>query len=126
MIKGIHHINMKCGTKETFDKAKSFYCDVLGLKIAREWDEGVMVDTGAGFIEIMCNGEGTPAIGALRHYAFAAEDVDGIVEKVRAAGYKIFIEPNDLTIDAKPPCRARMAFCVGPLGELVEFFDEKE
>ncbi|MBQ1334900.1 MAG: VOC family protein [Clostridia bacterium] len=126
MIKGIHHINMKCGTQEQFKKAVSFYCDILGMKVELEWAEGVMIDTGAGRLEILNSGDGTTDIGALRHYALDADNVDELVEKVRAAGYKIFIEPNDITIESTPPCRARMAFCIGPLGELVEFFDVKE
>lgn len=28
MITGIHHISMKCGTQEEFDKAKDFYLNV--------------------------------------------------------------------------------------------------
>ena len=38
---------------------------------------------------------------------------------VRAAGYPITVEPNSLVIADLP---ARIAFCVGPLHEEIEFF----
>ncbi len=33
MIKGIHHISMKCGTAEVLAKVREFYIELLGLKI---------------------------------------------------------------------------------------------
>ena len=53
------------------------------------------------------------------------DDVDGIIDKIRAAGYEVFIEPNDIVIPSVPEFHARMAFCYGPLGEEIEFFREK-
>ena len=64
MIKGIHHISMKCGTAQE-------------------------------------------------------------LAKVKAAGYDLFIEPNDKVIPSNPPYPIRMAFCYGPLGEQVEFYMER-
>lgn len=58
MIKGIHHISMKCRTDEELMKVKDFYIYVLGMKICREWPEGIMIDTGSGLLEIFTNGEG--------------------------------------------------------------------
>ena len=49
MIKGIHHISMKCGTGEEFDRARDFYLNVLGFSAVREWPEGIMIDSGRGF-----------------------------------------------------------------------------
>ena len=125
MITGIHHISLKCGTKEDFEKAKDFYLNVLGFSVLREWPDGIMIDSGAGLLEIFSNGEGIRTKGALRHIAFATDDADGIVEKVKAAGYKVFIEPNDIVIRSDPEFPARMAFCFGPLGEEIEFFQER-
>ena len=48
MIKGIHHISMKCGTAEELTNVRKFYLDVLGLKICRKWPDGMMIDTGNG------------------------------------------------------------------------------
>ena len=125
MITGIHHVSMKCGTAEEFARAKDFYLRVLGFSVVREWPEGVMIDSGDGLLEIFCNGTGIRTKGAVRHIAFSTDDVDGIVAKVKAKGYEVFIEPNDITIRSVPEFHARMAFCFGPLGEEIEFFQEE-
>lgn len=125
MITGLHHISMKCGTEEEFKKAKDFYLSVLGFKVARQWPAGIMISFGNGMLEIFSNGEGVKNIGAIRHFAFATDDVDGIVEKVKNAGYEVFIEPKDIVIASEPEYPARMAFCYGPLGEEIEFFQDR-
>ena len=125
MIKGIHHISMKCGTAEELTKVREFYIELLGLKIIREWQEGLMIDTGNGLLEIFTNAEGIHSLGAIRHMALLADDVDEITSKVKAAGYEVFIEPNDKVVASNPPYPIRMAFCYGPLGEQIEFFMER-
>ena len=125
MISGLHHISLKCGTAEEFEKAKSFYIDVLGFTKVRDWPEGIMIDFGNGMLEIFSNGPGIKTKGALRHVAFATDNVDEIVDKVKKAGYEVFIEPNDIVIKSEPEYPARMAFCFGPLGEEIEFFQER-
>ena len=95
MIKGIHHISMKCGTAEELTNVREFYIDILGLKIIREWAEGMMIDTGNGLLEIFTNADGTHCLGAIRHMALLTDDVDEITAKVKAAGYEVFIEPNN-------------------------------
>lgn len=56
--------------------------------------------------------------------AFATDDVDGIVEKVRNAGFEVFQKPEDIVIRSTPELCARVAFCYGPLGEEIEFFQQ--
>ena len=123
-INGIHHISMKCETKEEFERARDFYLNILGFSIVREWPEGIMLNSGGGLLEIFCNGAGIKSKGAIRHVAFSADDVDGLAAKVKAAGYEVFIEPNDIVIRSEPEFHARMAFCFGPLGEEIELFQE--
>ena len=125
MITGIHHVSLKCGTAEEFEKAKDFYLNILGFSVVRTWPEGIMIDTGDGLIEIFSNGPGVKSKGAIRHIAFNTDDVDGITERVREAGYQVFVEPNDIVIRSEPELPARMAFCFGPLGEEIEFFQER-
>ena len=124
MINGIHHISMKCKTPEEISRVKEFYLDVLGLRICREWSDGFMIDTGNGLIEVFTNGDGEHQKGIIRHVALLTDDVDDITDRVKAAGYDVFIEPNDLIIDSSPMYPVRMAFCYGPLGEEIEFFCE--
>ena len=125
IIKGIHHISMKCGSEEELYRVKEFYNTLLGLKICREWPDGLMIDTGNGLIEIFTNAEGEHRVGAIRHVALLTDDVDGIIDKVKAAGYEVIVEPNDRMIPSEPAYPIRMAFCFGPLGEQIEFFCEK-
>ena len=124
MIKGIHHISMKC-LPEELHKVKEFYVSVLGMSIIREWAEGIMIDTGNGLIEIFTNADGAHCLGAIRHFALLTDNVDDAVNKVKAAGYEVFVESNDKVIPSNPEYPIRMAFCFGPLGEQIEFFCER-
>ncbi len=125
MIKGIHHVSMKCGSEEDLLKVKAFYIDALGMKICRQWDDGLMIDTGCGLIEIFTNKAGDPRTGAIRHIALLTDNVDMELEKVRKAGFEVIVEPNDKVIGSQPGYPIRMAFCIGPLGEQIEFFTER-
>ena len=127
-ITGVHHIELKACGIDAFNKTIKFYHEILGMPIVREWGEGankgVMVDTGAGLLEIFANGIDTPKSGALRHLAFATQNVDDCIEAVRAEGYTVTMEPTNIVIASNPPYPARIAFCIGPVGEEVEFFTE--
>ena len=76
MIKGIHHISMKCRPEE-LDKVKSFYMGVLGMSLCREWDGGVMFDTGNGLVEIFTNG----TEDMQRQYSFTHKEMGLISDK---------------------------------------------
>jgi len=126
---GVHHIAVKaCGVAD-YEKMFQFYHEILGMPVVRTWGEGenagAMLDIGGGMMEIFANGDGYPGQGAIRHMAFAVKDVDACVEAVRAAGYEITMEPNDIVIGSNPPLPARIAFCIGAAGEEIEFFCEK-
>ena len=128
-ITGIHHIALKAQGLENFNELVSFYNGILGLPIVRKWGEGeavgMMLDTGAGLLEIFANAPDRLGSGALRHIAFEVEDTDVCLEAAREAGYKVTMEPTDIVIASDPPYPARIAFCIGPVGEEVEFFHVK-
>lgn len=128
-VLGVHHIAIKGKGVDAFNQLLDFYHGILGMPIVRTWGQdqnlGAMVDTGAGLLELFSNATDVLGEGALRHLAFEVEDVDVCVEAVRAAGYKITMEPTDIVIASEPPYPARIAFCVGPTGEDVEFFKVK-
>jgi len=125
LIKGIHHVSMKCCNEDEYAKTIAFYKDILGLPVARKWSAGIMFETGNGIIEIFNNGEAKLDKGSIRHFAFAVEDVDACVKAVTEAGYEVFVGPKDICIPSTPEFPARMAFCYGPIGEEIEFFQEK-
>lgn len=128
-IKGVHHIALKAKGTEEYNRLFSFYHDILALPLVRTWGEGedigAMLDTGAGLLELFANAENEPGQGAIRHMAFDVTDTDACVEAVRKAGYEITMEPVDIVIASNPPYPARIAFCIGPVGEEVEFFQVK-
>lgn len=129
LIKGTHHIALKCGSTEEFETTIAFYTKTLGLEVLRSWgegaDAGIMLNTGDSILEIFAAGKVAGSTGSVNHYALATDDVDACVEAVRAAGYTITMEPNDIVIPSTPGFPARIAFCIGPVGEEIEFFDEK-
>ena len=49
MIKGIHHISMKCEGEEEFARVKEFYLDILGLSVCREWPKRSNPPRGAAY-----------------------------------------------------------------------------
>ena len=125
-IKAIHHVAIKAKGLEEYKKTIEFYNGLLEMPIVREWgteeSPAAMVDTGAGLLEIFANGNDVPTEGALGHIAFETDNVDDCIECVRKAGYEITMEPKDIVIQSNPPYPARIGFCIGPVGESVEFF----
>ena len=103
LIKGIHHVCLKCANEEEYKEVVHFYHEILELEIARTWSEGTMFRFGNAVLE----------------------DVDTCVEKLKAAGYEVFVEPKDIVIPSEPEYKARIAFGRGPLGEEIEFFQER-
>lgn len=121
LIRNIHHVSMKAPSKEKFDEALSFYCDILGLTIHRQWEKGVLINANGCLIEIFLS-DVKFSKGIINHFALGTDDVDKCVQLVREKGYKVLVEPNDKEIPSNPPVKLRMAFVVGPLGEEIEFF----
>ena len=128
LVNGIHHVCIKC-RKDQVEKVKEFYTEVLGLPVVRSWGEpelaGFVFDSGAGLIEVFTNAQEDLPQGSIRHFAFATSDVDQCVRAVREAGYTIIVEPKDVTLATTPPSPIRVAFCIGPVGEEIEFYQEK-
>ena len=81
LVKGLHHVSMKCSSMEEYKKTVDFYKNIT-------------------------------------------DDVDACVDAVKKAGYEVFIEPKNIEIASMPVFPTRIAFCRGPLGEEIEFFQE--
>jgi glyoxylase I family protein len=110
-----------------FDEVVAFYTDVLGLEPRISWGEGdkraVMLDVGAGsFLEVFAGGDSAEPAGPVLHFALACQDIDAMIEKVRAAGRDVTVEPKDVDIPSDPVYPVRIAFFQGPGGEVVELF----
>lgn len=125
MIQGLHHISMKTQNDAEYAKVRAFYTEVIGLSVVKECDACTLLDTGAGLVEIFRNGTEPMPQGVIRHFAFAVPDPDACIETVRAAGFPVLVEPKDVQIGGDAAFPARIAFCIGPLGEQIEFFCQK-
>lgn len=124
IITGLHHVSMKC-QKSQYGEVVHFYRDLLGLPIVRSWDTGVMFDAGNGIVEVFTNGIATYEDGSIRHFSLKTNDVDACVRIVKAAGYTVLKEPGDIVLPSETPYSIRMAFCRGPINEVIEFLQEK-
>ena len=122
MIRGIHHISMKCQNQDEYEKVKIFYTQILGLSIIKECDTCILMDTGNGIVEIFRNSTETLEKGIIRHFAFNADNIEALVKAVENAGYEVFIRPKRIYIGNDPDFPATIAFCKGPLNEDIELF----
>ena len=127
MAKGIHHIALKAQGLEEFRATLEFYQTVLDCPVIRSWEDGgkhgAMLDLGNTILEVTSDGTGA-GTGVFPHIAFVEEDVDGMLERVRQAGREVMVPPTDVNIGGSYP--VRIAFCRGPAGEEIEFFQEKK
>ncbi len=129
-VTGLHHLALRASD---FDKTVKFYTGGLGCRETTRWGKApgraVMLDTGDGsHVEIFEGGEaGAKPEGAVLHFAFKTADCDASFRRALAAGAKGTVEPQSVTVDAKPrPFSVRIAFCTGPAGETIEFFQTIE
>lgn len=127
MLRGVHHISLKACGEAQFEQVLEFYQTVLSCPLARAWGageaRGAMLDLGNLLLEVTANGGPGLEKGMLRHVAFATDDVDAMARRMREAGRPVFLAPTDKTLGDRYP--VRIAFCTGPAGEDIEFFQER-
>ncbi|HOJ20318.1 MAG TPA: VOC family protein [Armatimonadota bacterium] len=126
---GFHHVAIQT---TDYEATKQFYTQVLGFRPANEWTMDVrqlcLLDMGdGGYVEVVGIPESMVPEGNIKqfpmvHLAIRVADVDAAVDRVRAAGRPITIEPKDVLLGTVP---ARIAFFQGPNGEVIELFQEK-
>jgi glyoxylase I family protein len=125
---GFHHISMQV---RDLDASIKFYTEGLGFKLSHSWGpEGkqtVLLDTGDGnYLEISAGeSDEFSATGLIRHFAFRTNDCDKAIEAARAAGAEVTVESKDVALPSNPPMPIRVAFCTGPDGESIEFFQDE-
>jgi glyoxylase I family protein len=122
---GFHHIAIKV---RDFDATVKFYNEGFGFVERVSWGEGdsrgTLLDTGDGnYLEVFAGGsQELKPEGSIIHMAFRTDDVNKAIEAARAAGAEVTVEPKDIMISQNPPTPVRIAFCKGPDGEILEFF----
>ena len=128
-LSGFHHVALRA---RDFDASLLFYTQALGLTRKLAWGEddrrAVMLDAGNGnCLEVFAGGaDGPKPEGTLLHLAFKTPDCDGSLAAARAAGAVVTQEPTTVTIPSSPPATVRIAFCTGPDGEVIEFFQSRD
>jgi len=128
-LNGIHHAAMRV---RDFDASLRFYTRGLGFSRKLAWGEGdgraAMLDAGnSNCIELFAGGTGKRMPeGTLLHLAFKTVNCDLALEKARAAGAVVTQEPETVVIPSVPAATVRIAFCKGPDGEVIEFFQSDD
>lgn len=135
---GFHHIALRV---YDFDATLKFYIDGLGFKRTYGWgtdgrangepdSRAAMLDTGDGnYLEVFAGGTRKPGEavpdGPLFHFALRTTDTVAALERARAAGGVVTMEPKRVVPPhAEEPAKTfHIAFVKGPDGESVEFFD---
>jgi glyoxylase I family protein len=123
-ITGVHHIAVRA---LDFDRSVAFYTTVLGLPLKSTWTR----KTGrAAFVEISPGSymeifEWAPVEHSgeapILHFCLRTDDVDGMTERARAAGYRITVEPVNSDIETSIGLmKLRLSYVEGPDGEAIE------
>ncbi len=136
---GFHHIAIRA---TDFEATLKFYIEGLGFRRVYGWGEdkraqgekdgrAAMLDTGDGnYLEVFAGGTREPGSdlpeGALLHYALRTTDCDTALERARAAGAMVTMEPRSVPIPGDTPMEFRIAFCKGLDGEVIEFFQNDQ
>ena len=126
---GFHHVAIRA---HDFDASVRFYTQGLGFKEKIRWgidkSRAVMLDTGDGnYLEIFANATpGHKPEGAILHFALRTDNCDAALNRARQAGAQVTMESKDVDIDSTPHrTPVRIAFCKGPDGEIIEFFQNE-
>lgn len=125
---GFHHFAIKV---KNFEDCVAFYTAVLGFKEKIRWGEGngrgILLDPGDGnYLEVFAGGSGEKPVGPMIHFALRTNNCDAVLQRARKAGAKVTMEPTDVNIPSTPgPTPVRIAFCEGPGGEVIEFFQNE-
>lgn len=132
---GLHHVAVRT---DDLDKSVKFYTEVLRMKIVTAFkpDERsfVHLDTGDGsLLELMQDDKPIdPAAerGVHWHLCFRTTRIEEAMAAVEAAGMEITVpvKSANLTntaVDPPAPLPVKVAFFIGPSGEVVELFQNE-
>ncbi len=124
---GFHHVAIWTGD---WDRSLKFYVQGLGFIAKIEWGEApsraVMLDTGDGnYLEIFERDQSKQTVGEanLLHLCLRCDDVAEAVEIARRAGAVVKTEAFSPETFQKIGIQAKIAFILGPDGEIIEFFE---
>lgn len=124
---GFHHVAIWTGD---WDASLKFYRDGLGLTSKIEWGEigsrAIMLDMGDGnYVEIFEREADKQRVGEanLLHLCLRCDDIIAATEIARRAGATVKTEPFSPETFQKIGIEAKIAFILGPSGEIIELFE---
>ena len=123
----MHHIAVEVSNAE---QSAEFYCGLLGFERGDKFEfpeRGrtiIFVRLGETCVELLQSAGCEPYVAqpkmlGFKHLCLQTDDVDGEVERLRAAGVTIATEPFDTQINS------RIAFFEDPDGLTLEFWQQK-
>ena len=129
---GFHHVAIRASD---FDASVRFYTQALGFVEKIRWGDAekraIMLDVGDGnYLEIFSGRKESLSAESpeppILHFAIRTSETDAAISRARAAGAIVTTEPKDVIIQSTPrPTPVRLAFCKGPDGEVIEFFQNE-
>jgi len=139
---GFHHVAIRA---VDFDETIRFYTEGLGFSMHLPWsvpgriDRAAFLDAGDGrFVEVFGSGstvqsEGRrrfpneePTEGAVLHFCLRVADTDASYARAIGAGAVSRVEPGTRRLSEEPLVDVRIAFVVGPNGEVIEFMQSQQ
>lgn len=132
---GLHHVAIRT---DDLTKSVDFYTQVLGMKLVTAFkpDERsfVHLDTGDGsIVELMQDDkpiEMPTERGVHWHLALRTTRIEAAMERVIEAGMQVTVPTKSVTLentatDPPTPLPVKVAFFIGPSGEVVELFQHE-
>ncbi|AJA48274.1 glyoxalase-like domain-containing protein [Clostridium pasteurianum DSM 525 = ATCC 6013] len=126
LSKGVHHIALKV---KNFDNTIKFYTEGLGFKKYLCWEQNgnrvsFLSAGGNSFIQIFEDDSKEDISNATyTHMAFYTKNCEEAIKAAKNAGAKVK-GPIEIKIPSNPDIIMRTAYCKGPDGESIEFFEE--
>jgi lactoylglutathione lyase len=121
-VGGLHHVGVHVASLE---RSVAFYEAVFGLRLAARLTLGseqlAFLEAGNTRVELIADGSAGRETGVVDHLAFAIDDLDGWLPRLRQRGVRLLdAAPVDV-----PRLGARFVFCLGPDGERIELFESR-
>ncbi len=118
-VRAAHHVAL---LTRNLAQLEAFYSQVLGLPVARRWDDVgiVFIYLGGVMIELIDSKhapEAESAPGAFEHLALQVDDVDSAYAELAAKGVRMRSEPENFK-------GVRIAFFYDPDGNLLELVED--